>query len=290
MLFGKVRFCMAKGKLIREVECAVCKIPPAARYDRRLEERRAGGESEDHELRKGKGNRVKRYPLCPGFFRMPLLKIFYATFKTPFAGVSFILILCAVVLIGAGIRFKYLWKTEKPAPPISPAQEDIKKNFVNFVGGLQREFTEYTGKNKYSIQIVVTANKAIDGFREKYQGIPETVPGEIIDSMFLDSFEFYFGGANILFDSYFNVDAAQRKQIVRRLELWLTETENLFSDWNNVSERLPDYVGGIVHIVYVRKIKNSLTLFSGNISKLKSGNVIAEPLLIPAFDIKKLVR
>jgi len=288
MLFSKVRFCLAKGKLIREVECAVCRISPAERYDRRLAKRRSGGESDDRELRGGGDKRARRYPLCPGFLRLALLKIFYPVFKTPSAGVFLILGICAAVLIGTGIHFKYLWKTEKPAPAVTAAGEDIQKKFRDTAGQFWREFNEYSGKNKYSIEIVVTANKIIDAFYEKYSGIPETVPGNIIDDIFMDSFDFYFGGANILFDRYFYVDDDQLRQIKRRLDLLLYDTQNLSSDWEKLSSRLPDYADSHVHIVRVRQIKKSLLLFSGNISKLKSGNILKETLVIPSLDIKKL--
>ncbi len=295
MLFSKVRFCLAKGKLIREVECAVCKISPAERYDRRLAKRRSGGESADRELRGGSDKRTKRYTLCPGFLRMAFLKIFYPVFKTPYAGVAVVLTICAAVLIVAGLRFRHLWKTEKPVYPSAAAgapgraaAEDIQKNFRDFAGQLRREFNEYSGKSKYSIQLVVTANKIIDGFLEKYPAIPETVPGDIIDSIFIDSFEHYFRSANTLFDSYFYVDDDQLRQIKRRLDLLLHDTQNLSSDWEKISARLPDYANSHVHIVRVRQIKKSLLLFGGNINKLKSGNILKEALVIPSLDIKKL--
>ncbi|MEA2081464.1 MAG: hypothetical protein U9O97_01810 [Elusimicrobiota bacterium] len=280
---------MAKGKLIREVECAVCPIPPAERYDRRLAQRRTGGQSSERELRGGDDKRSRRYPLCPGFLRLAFLKIFYPFFKTPYAGIFIILGLCGAVLIGGVVHFKYLWQNDTPAPAAATAAEETdQKNFINFARTLQREFAGHSRKNKYSIQIVITVNKIIDGFLEKYPAIPEAVPGEIIDSMFLDSFNFYFNGANVLFENYFYVADDQLDQLIRRLEMLLRDTENLFSDWEKVDSRLPRHANSHIHAVYVRKIKNLLALFKSNIRKLKSGNIIKEPLVIPALDIKKL--
>ena len=285
MLFNRVRFCLAKGKLIREVECAVCKISPAERYDRRLGERRSGANSPERELRNSKNNRTERYLLCPGFFRMAILKIFYPLFKTSSAGVLITLSICAAVLLIATGRFKPLWKTKNLSPQ-NIASEDTQKNFGNFAGQLRREFSEYSGKNKYSIQIVVTANKIIDGFLEKFPAIPEEVPGDVIDSIFMDSFDFYFNGANVLFENYFYVMDDQLSQLIRRLELLLFDTENLFADWEKVSSRMPDYASNHVHIVRVRKIQKSLDLFRGNIIKLKSGNILEETLAIPSGEEK----
>jgi len=248
MLFNRVRFCLAKGKLIREVECAVCKIPPAKRYDRRLGERRSGADSAERELRNKKNNRNRRYPLCPGFFRMAILKIFYPLFKTSSAGVLITLSIFAAVIIIATGYFKPHRETKKPAPQ-NLSSEDIQKNFGNFAG-------------------------------------QEDVPGDVIDSIFMDSFDFYFNGANVLFENYFYVADDQLGQLIRRLELLLFDTENLFSDWEKVSSRMPDYASNHVHIVRVRKIKKSLDLFRGNIIKLKSGNILKETLSIPSSEEK----
>jgi len=285
MLFNRVRFCLAKGKLIREVECAVCKISPARRYDRRLGEKRSGADSAGRELRNEKNNRTRRYLLCPGFFRMAVLKIFYPLVKTSSAGVFITLSVCAAVLLIATGYFKPLRKTKKTVPQ-NLSSEDIQKDFGNFAGQLRREFASYSGKNKYSIQIVVTANKIIDGFLEKFPRIAEEVPGGVIDSIFMDSFDFYFNGANVLFENYFYVADDQLNQLIRRLELLLFDTENLFSDWEKVSSRMPDYASDHVHIVRVRKIKKSLDLFRGNIIKLKSGNILEKTLSIPSVEEK----
>lgn len=281
MLFNRIRFCVVKGKLIREVECAACTITAAERYDRRLMERRAGSKSVVTELRQSNGRRVKNYYLCPGFFRLAILKIFYPFFKTSHVFVFITLFFCAAVLLIATGHFKPFRKTKKAAAP-NISSEDIQKNFSNFAGQIRREFTEYSGKNKYSIQIVVTAEKIIDGFREKFPRIPEGVPGDVIDSIFMDAFDFYFNGANVLFENYFYVEDDQLNQLIRRLEILLFDTVNLFSDWEKVSGRMPAYSKNHVHIVRVRQIKKSLDLFKGNIIKLKSGNILEETLSVPA--------
>lgn len=288
MLFNKVRFCLVKGELIREVECAVCKVPPAERYDRRMEERRSGANSEERDLRTGKDHRRKRHPLCPGLLRISFLKIFYSLFKTPYAGIFIIIAVVAALLIGAALRLNLIRKPEKKPAVEAIAEEDARKRFLDFATQEQSGFTKYSGKNKYSIQLVLIASKIIDGFLEKFSKLPESVPGGVVDDMFMDSYAFYFNGANVLFENYFYVEDAQVPQLMRRLELLLIEAENLFDDWEKVNSRLPDYANSHIHAVYTRKISNSLALFKSNITKLKSGNIIKEPLVIPALDIKKL--